>query len=335
MKNLFSFLIALVITVLALIYALWEVDFHELSRLLSGGEYWVLIPFFVALILFYWAKALRWTVILRPLGRFSWVQVTPAMMIGFGGNNILPAHLGELIRTVVFSRRYHQPLSSVFTSLILERILDVIAILVLYFLAALAIGKPPKALQTAALIIAGLMGGATLGILILLIRPSLIMNIWSKCSSWLSTNLQCRGQKMLENAILALSSLKSPWRLMLLLGYSILQWSIMSAMVWLALIAFGTFIPLSVTVIVLTVISLAVTVPSAPGYVGAIQAAFVFALVPFGVTQEIAFASSVFFLVAQWIPVTTVGGLFFLFTGLRVADIRHDVEKAESVSDFD
>ena len=107
----------------------------------------------------------------------------------------------------------------------------------------------------------------------------------------------------------------------------------MAVMVWLALSAFGTFIPMSVTVIVLTVISLAVTVPTAPGYVGAIQAAFVFALVPFGVKQEVAFASSVFFLVAQWIPVTTVGALFFLFTGLRVADVRHDVEKAESVSD--
>ena len=333
MKKLFSFFIALTITILALIYALWEVDFQELSRLLSGGEYWVLAPFFFALIIFYWFKALRWTVILRPLGHFSWVQVMPAMMMGFSGNNLLPAHLGELIRTVVFARRYHQPISSIFTSLLLERILDVISILVLYLFAALAIGKPPETLQTGAWIIAVLMCGITFGILILLVRPSLITNLWSKYSGWLSTALQRQGRKMLEDAIVALSSLKSPWRLILLLGYSIAQWGIMSAMVWLALRAFGTVIPLSVTTIVLTVISLAVTIPSAPGYVGAIQAAFVFALVPFGVKQEIAFASSVFFLVAQWIPVTTVGALFFLFTGLRLVDIRHDVEKAENVSD--
>lgn len=104
-------------------------------------------------------------------------------------------------------------------------------------------------------------------------------------------------------------------------------------MVWLALQAFDTFIPMSVAIIVLTVISLAVTIPSAPGYVGAIQAAFVFALVPFGVKQEIAFAASVFFLVANWVPVTTIGALFFVFTGLRVADVRQDVKKTESVSD--
>ncbi|MEN8132021.1 MAG: lysylphosphatidylglycerol synthase transmembrane domain-containing protein [Pseudomonadota bacterium] len=333
MNKVFSFLIALVITALALVYALWDVDFQELSQLLSGGKYSVLAPFTVALILFYWFKALRWAVILRPLGRFSWIQVTPAMMIGFGGNNILPAHLGELIRTVVFSRHYYQPMSSIFTSLILERILDVIAILVIYLFAVLAIGKPPEALQTGAWIIAGVMCVVTFGILILLLRPSFIMTLWSKSTGWLSITLQLHGRKMLENAVLALSSLKSPWRLTLLIGYSILQWGIMSVMVWLSLQAFDAFIPPSVTIIVLTVISLAVTVPSAPGYVGAIQAAFVFALVPFGVKQEIAFAASVFFLVAQWIPVTTVGALCFIFTGLRVADVRQDVEKAESVRD--
>ena len=138
---------------------------------------------------------------------------------------------------------------------------------------------------------------------------------------------------MLENAMLALSSLKSPQRLTLLIGYSILQWGIMSIMVWLALLAFDTLIPMSVSIIVLTVITLAVTIPSAPGYVGAIQAAFVFALVPFGVKQEIAFAASVFFLVANWVPVTAVGALFFIFTGLRVVEVRQEVEKAESVRD--
>ena len=138
---------------------------------------------------------------------------------------------------------------------------------------------------------------------------------------------------MLKNAMLALSSLKSPRRLTLLIGYSILQWGIMSAMVWLSLLAFETFIPLSLAIIVVTVLSLAVTIPSAPGYVGAIQAAFVFALVPFGVKQEIAFAASVFFLVAHWVPVTIIGALFFIFTGLRVADVRQGVEETETASD--
>ena len=50
-------------------------------------------------------------------------------------------------------------------------------------------------------------------------------------------------------------------------------------------------------------------------YVGAIQAAFVFALVPFGIAKDDAVAASVYYLVAQWIPVTLTGMVFFICMG--------------------
>ena len=116
------------------------------------------------------------------------------------------------------------------------------------------------------------------------------------------------------------------------MGYSLLQWLLIATNVWLAVWAFGFAIRPGVALIVLAVLSLAITVPSTPGYIGPVQAAFVFALVPFGVSNELAFAASVFYLVAYWIPVTVVGALFFVSTGLRVGEVRSDVEEAASIT---
>ena len=69
-------------------------------------------------------------------------------------------------------------------------------------------------------------------------------------------------------------------------------------------------------------------VPNAPGYIGAIQAAYVFALGPFGITEEIAFAASVMFLVVQWVPVTAAGAWFFIAGGLHVDEVRREMEDA-------
>jgi uncharacterized membrane protein YbhN (UPF0104 family) len=91
----------------------------------------------------------------------------------------------------------------------------------------------------------------------------------------------------------------------------------MGVCVWLSMTAVGVTIGPAITIIVLTATVVAVTLPNAPGYVGALQAAFVFALQPFGVSSESAFAGSVFFLMGNWIPVTGIGGMFMLGSRAR------------------
>lgn len=321
-----SILAALVITGAALAYALKGTDPQELISLLSSGRYWALTPFLGMLCVFFWLKALRWALILRPLGKFTWAEVAPAMMIGYAANNLLPARIGELIRIVVFARKFDQSVSGVFVSLVLERFLDFSAILVLYCGAILAMDAAPNAFASGAWIAFGIIVAMGLGILALLFPPNFMIGLWGKVSGWLSEGRAARIKTILQNGILALSSLKSPTMMGLLLAYSLLHWCVMAMMVWVALWTFGAIVPLAVIMIVLAVVSLAVTVPSAPGFVGAIQAAFVFALAPFDVTQETALAASVFFLIAQWVPVTLVGVICFVFADLRISQVRQGVE---------
>ena len=317
MKKWLTTILVVAVTALLLGYALWKVDLAALGEVLAGANYRFVAPFLVTLTLFFWIKAWRWAVILEPLGRYSVRQVAPAMMIGFAANNVLPAHLGEIVRSLWFARRYRQRASAVLVSQVLERILDVVAILLLYLLAVPWMESPPQAIRLSVWLVAGVAAAMAVVIYAMLASPQRVFRLWRVLSGKLPASIQSRGEAFLSDVLRALSSVRSPARLLLLVVNSLIQWSLMGVCVWMSMAAVGVTIGPAITLIVLTATVVAVTLPNAPGYVGAIQAAFVFALQPFGVSSESAFAGSVFFLVANWIPVTSVGGIFMLASRSR------------------
>src|SRR2546427_7459594 len=75
-------------------------------------------------------RARRWGTLLgvdRDPGPF---RIRPsAVFIGFAGNCVLPAHAGEIARAVVLHRFARIPLGTAFGSIVAERFLDVIVVL--------------------------------------------------------------------------------------------------------------------------------------------------------------------------------------------------------------
>ena len=330
MKRFLYLALTIVVSAAALAYALRGADLAQIGALLSGGNYWVLPPFLLALLLTYLVNAVRWAVILHPLGRFHWQALVPSMMIGFAANNLFPARLGEFARAVLFARQFRQSSTAALMTLVLERMLDVVVILIFYGVAVLLLGQPPEAIRLATQIagIALLAGFALLALLVA--WPGMALGLWGRCARWLPHKLAQRGTSVLHNALAALGILRSVKGVLGLVLLSILRWLFLVAMLVLSLIAYGVWPSVGLALLVFVVTSLAVALPSTPGYVGTLQAAFVFALVPFGIRQEVALASSVLFLVVTWVPVTAVGLLFLVLQGLRVADLRHDVEEIEA-----
>jgi uncharacterized protein (TIRG00374 family) len=317
MKNWLTTILVVAVTAVLLGYALWDVDLRVLGGVLAAADYRFAGPFLAVLILFFWMKAWRWVLILVPLGRYSVRQVTPALMIGFAANNVLPAHLGEFVRSMWFARRYGQRMSAVLVSQILERILDVVAILILYLLAVPWIDDPPEAVRASVWLVGATAGIVATVIYTMLAAPHRVFQLWRFLSRPLPASFQSWGEAFLGDVLHALSSVQSPWRLLVLVVNSVVQWSLMGVCLWMSTAAMGVDIGPAITIIVLTATVVAVTLPNAPGYVGALQAAFVFALQPFGVSGETAFAASVFYLVGNWVPITVVGGLFALTTRTR------------------
>jgi len=326
LRNVLSLLLAVAVTVGTLVYAFWDVDFDTLWGTLRGSHLWPLWPTLVLLAAFYWFTALRWVLILRPLGRYGVGQVTPSMMIGFGGNNILPAHLGELVRAALFARRVKLKVSGVFTTLLVERLFDVLSILLFYLLAVVLIHPFPESIRLGSAIIAWFVGALLVSLFLFLRFPDPFVRLWDWISRPLPEGLRQHGHRMLDQVRTGLHSLTSVRLLVPMAIYSLLKWLCAGAMVWLALYGYGVAIDPGVSMIVIAVTAVAVTVPSTPGFFGAMQAAFVFALTPFGVSREVAIAASFYYQLAQWVPVTILGVVLFFLVAPSLRQVREDVE---------
>ena len=83
-------------------------------------------------------------------------------MIGFMGNNLLPAHLGEFARVFVLGHESKLPKTAVFSSVLLERVFDTASILG-FFGVSLLLVELPQTYKIASLYMAGL---TTVGFLV-------------------------------------------------------------------------------------------------------------------------------------------------------------------------
>lgn len=308
----------------------WSQVFREIAGAFQKADYRSLPPILLALALFYVLKAWRWKMLLEPTGRFrTMTDLLPSIMIGFGFNNLLPAHLGEFVRMAMFSREHKVSNTGVLSSIALERIFDIIAIL--SFLAAgllLADSSQidPSVVYTAWVFAGVVCVGLAAATIYLTWTAPFVAAVERIMGSlpFVPSGLNQKVAGMLESGAVGLASLRSIRLLIGILLTSYLQWALNGFMILMALWAFGIHISPAVAAIVLGVVAIGVTIPSTPGYFGVIQLCFVVVLKLFvdGSLKEAVFAASVYYHMAQWVPVTAVGMLYFFRTGIRISDIQ-------------
>ncbi len=310
---------------------------REIADSFSRADYRSLLPIWVILYIFYGIKAWRWKMLLAPLGEFRTSSLFPPVMIGFAFNNLLPAHLGEFVRVFVFSRQQRQPVSAVLTSVILERVLDAIAILAFLGLGLFLMpGVDDPRVRKAMLIVAAGICVALAGAAVYLIWTKPFVTAFEWCLGrvpLLPGGLKQKLAAMLEQGAHGLASLKDSRLWAGLVFTSFLQWSLNVLVIHLSLWSFGIHVSPLVSCIVMGVTAFGVTVPASPGYFGVIQVCFL-AVLQFFTKDTVAIgAASLFYQMAQWIPVTATGLYFFVRTGFHVAQVTEEAEEAAANPD--
>ena len=322
-------------TAVCLVGALWGIDLKEVTGSFQRANYATLPVLLILLFLYYWLKAIRWKLLLQPLRPFTCREVFPSMMIGFTGNNLLPAHLGEFIRVYVLGREFKLSKTAVFSSVVLERMFDVVVILGLLGVSPfLGEGLPkeglPDALKTAIFIVSGVALLAIGVFAAYIYRPEQFVRLaeWILRIFLIPERLRTIVTQMLESGVAGLDSMRSPKLAFWIVVTSVLQWFFMACMVYVSLWSFGVRLPLHASFVVVAATVVGVTIPSTPGYFGMIQAAFRLSLEIFDVPPADAVAASVYFHVSQYIPVTLVGLYYLSRLGMRLTDIEKEATRS-------
>jgi len=133
-KKVLKYLITILLIIGSCYLAVKDVNFSELGRIIANANYLWIILSVPIIIMSHWIRAMRWRTMLEPALKTkspsTW-NLFSAVMIGYGVNAVLPRG-GEFLRPYIYSRREKVSFSTSFATIIAERFIDVVTLVVLF-----------------------------------------------------------------------------------------------------------------------------------------------------------------------------------------------------------
>jgi len=287
--------------------AIRGVHWSEAAAALRGANYlWVVLMLPVTIWTLF-IRAQRWRVFLHDVGVPPLRPLVSATNIGFMANMILPLRIGEVIRPVLLSRRAKLPLSGVLASVLLERIFDMFTILFLFGVSVSVVTVSDE-VRGWGWMLSGLAVAVAAVIVLIRLQEKLALRIARALANLLPGNVGDQAYSFAEGFVRALEMLDSPMAYICAFAWSIYLWMAISVIYVLGFWAFHMDVPaLRGALVMTTLVAIAVSVPSAPGFIGSFQLGCVLGLRIFGIEDSPALAFSLIVHLTQFVGVIGAG----------------------------
>lgn len=268
----------------------------------------------------YALRIVRWWWMLRvlepslPLKSCVWPFLTSIAV-----NNVLPFRAGDALRVFGFRRQLRSPAVRVLGTLIIERMLDLLALLGFFFVGLLGLpgGVFPETFTRIATWLAGF---SVAGLLILVLITPWLGRIIDRIAGhgfFARRNLSDVVAQHGGHLIGALGLVRSPGRLLGLLGLSIITWGFEGAVFATVAAAVSAGVDPLGPWFALGTGTLATLIPSSPGYVGTFDYFAAQGLAAYGAAPEVSVAFALTVHAVLWFPLTAAGLGYLMVRGTR------------------
>ncbi len=137
LRGIFNFIISIGLAAVFLYLAFYDVDFGEVLQIVSHASVFWIIVFIVTSMLGHYVRTLRWKVILYSVKPNTKVKhLFGALMVGYGVNCVTPK-IGEVARAILVGKWENLSRSSMFGTVIVERVIDILALGVAVLISAI------------------------------------------------------------------------------------------------------------------------------------------------------------------------------------------------------
>ena len=320
-------LIGILISALFIYWALPGLHLREVGSALRSANFWWIRPGVLVYFVGLWVRSWRWHYMLRHLKPVPTTRLYPLVCIGYFGNNVYPFRAGEVIRSVMLRRTEGIAVSSSLATVLIERIFDGLTMLLFVFL-ALPFAPMPVSLRNLVVLTTVLFVAATLLFVWAAVQPERLSAIYRFCSSrLLPGRLRAVADETYARFMLGLRSLSSPSDVVMIFATSVVIWLIETVKYWFVMQAFPIEVSFLVLMLVNGLVNLATTLPSAPGYIGTFDVPGIMVLSAYGINASLAASYILTLHVALWVPVTLVGGYYFVREHLGWGDFSGSTEE--------
>ena len=278
-------------------------------------------------------RAFRWQYLLEPLGHTTFARAFRATAVGFAANSVLPARAGEVIRPYFLARtdRAHGRMSATgaFATIILERLLDVITVLVLLASYVFVFGRDLRLTNPVAVTwlkgiggVAAVVAFGALAILFVLAGDPARLGRATERLARVVPSFAAVIARVAEKFAQGLAAIRRPGRLLVALGWSFPLWLSIAVGIWAVAVAFRLTVPFTGSFVVIALLVLGVAVPT-PGAIGGFHAAFRYSATAFfGAPDAAAVGAAIVLHLVSIGPSLLLGLMFAAQEGLNVTGMR-------------
>ena len=264
-------------------------------------------------------------------------NVFRATAVGFAATSLLPARAGEVIRPYFLARHEQMSATGAFATIIVERLLDTITVLILLASYVFVFGREVaftnplgfKAIKWAGASAAVIAAAALVVLFVLAKDPARLGRTIERLARVVPSALAGLLAKVAEKFAIGLAAIRQPSRMLTALAWSFPLWLSICLGIWSVAMAFRFAIPFTGSFLLLAMLVLGVTVPT-PGAVGGFHEAFrLGATVFFGASETAAVGAAIVLWLFSIGPSLFLGLLFAAQVGLNLNGIRRLADQAE------
>lgn len=318
------FAIGIALSIILLYFAFRGTDLDSLRSAMAGANYWWILLMFVLLVASHIVRAWRWRYLLEPMKQgIGMRNLTSGVMVGYMMNNLVP-RAGELVRPYTIAKLEGIPASAAFGTIVVERLIDTIAFLLLVALMPIVYSGPLREtfpwLDDARVIVSFATFGMVAGLLLLVVKRSWADAVVRLASVVLPDRFAKKLSEILHSFLDGFLFLRRPRHFVLIAIQSALVWLLYIAMIYVAFFAFSLALDFKAAIVIQAISAIGVAVPT-PGGTGSYHVLASQALNKlFNVPAEIALSYVTVTHGFGFIGITIIGLYFFFKDHIRVAD---------------
>lgn len=303
-------LVGIAISVVSLAYVLAGVDLARTADILrTAAPGWLIlsVSFQASDVLL---RAARWQRLVAPI---RWVRFLPMLgylLVGYLANNILPARLGELVRSHYLGDREGISRASALGTVVVERVVDTAVVVAIGAVAILVLHI--RGVVASAVLV----GLAVTGLLVVALAVGIVAHRLPGADRLIAlVERRPRVAGLARRLQDGLAVARRPRTLGAAIGLSLVAWGASLLAVAAAGQAIGLELTIGEAALLSSGVALATAVPSAPGYLGTFELAFVTIGQALGLPSDQALALALLVHAAILILTSTGGAIAFLRLG--------------------
>jgi glycosyltransferase 2 family protein len=338
-----NYVLSAVVTIGFLYLSFRGVDLSQVYLYIRQANPWWILVMLASLMTSHVFRTLRWRSLLEPVkNRCGFRNLFSSIMIGYIVNNLIP-RAGELVRPIALARKEHLPAGTVLGTVVVERLLDMFALVVILILLPVVYDGPLMEafpwLAKSGVIASIFLSVITLVFVVLMANRELTRRTFLFLTKFLPSKISERINGLADSFLDGFLFLKHPKTFVRLLATSVMIWSLYGVMMYAGFYAFGLQHSLGVqaAIVVLGISNIGVALPT-PGAVGTYHFFTMQALVRlFSISSEVSIGYATVTHAVGFISATLLGGYFAWRDGTGISVLMKDSktsQDAESNADM-